>query len=233
MTSSDPPGPHESTPDSVPPQLHAAELNYFSAREQRLQAGFRGTRDRALAPLVRCCLRLGITADAISAAAIAMLVPFGAALIWPFGNWGPIVAVLSLTLHVLLDGLDGPVARAAGTDGPAGAFTDMSLDHAGYLTVTTLLIASERLDGAVGCAYVSTYTLAIVMVTVLNVLQRPLPYVVRTKYLFYALTALDLLTGINVLTAAALAFSLVHALFAVGGLIAVRRALREPSGPSS
>jgi phosphatidylglycerophosphate synthase len=212
--------------ETAPSLIAAPELNYFSAGEQELQAGFRARRDRWLAPIVQPCLQTGLSADFVSGAALAMLVPFGLALFFPLGGWGHVIAVASLSLHVLLDGLDGPVARAAGTAGPAGAFTDMCLDHTGYLVVTTLLASAGLMHGAAATAYVGSYTLSVVMVVLLNILNRPLNYVVRTKYVLYVLVALQQLTGTNVLTAAAGSFAAVHALFAAVGFIAVRRALR-------
>ncbi|MFV0446077.1 MAG: CDP-alcohol phosphatidyltransferase family protein [Planctomycetaceae bacterium] len=219
----EPPSDHDNAAASSTP---GRELNYFAAGEQSLQAGFRNQRDRWLAPLVQVCQRLGISADLMSVLAMSMLLPFGLAIFHRLTIWAPAVAVTSLALHVLLDGLDGPLARAAGTDGPAGAFTDMCLDHSGYLIVTTLLTASGLIDGAAACAYVSAYTLAIVMIVLLNILHRPLAYVVRTKYVFYALVGLQQLAGINLLTEASWTFATVHTLFAAVGFVAVRRALR-------
>jgi phosphatidylglycerophosphate synthase len=207
-------------------ELPASEWNYFAAGEQELQSRFRQRRDQWLAPVVRVCQTSGLSADVISGWAIAMLLPFGLALFLRLGGWSPLVAVAALAAHVLLDGLDGPVARAAGTAGPAGAFTDMALDHTGYLIVTTLLTAAGLVEGWAACAYVSTYTLAVVMVVMLNLLQRPLAYVVRTKYVFYLLVALQQFGGANLLSESAAAFSAVHALFAAVGFAAVRRGLR-------
>ncbi|MCA9056641.1 MAG: hypothetical protein KDA75_22590, partial [Planctomycetaceae bacterium] len=202
------------------------EINYFAEQEQALQKKFRALRDHWLGPLVRGCLRAGVTADVISGLAVLSLLPFGLSLFDLAGSWSPQVAVLSLALHVLLDGLDGPVARGAGTDGPAGAFTDMCLDHIGFLTVTVLITAAGVVAGTAACAYVATYTLAVVMVVVLNLLGRPFRYVVRTKYIFYLLIGLQQLAGLNLLSEAATVFSLVHALFAATGFVRVRNALR-------
>lgn len=216
-----------------PPPRGLAEFNYFAEREQALQAGFRAARDRWLAPLVRLCQRLGITAEVVSGLALAMLAPVAVNMLWPLGLWSPVLVIGGLALHVALDGLDGPLARAAGTDGPAGAFTDMCLDHVGYLIVVGLCAGSGLLSGGVACAYGSTYTVAVVMIVMLNLLGRPLRYVLRTKYLFYVLIAVELCAGPQWLNAAAIAFSVVHGLTAIVGFAAVRRALRSdrPTSP--
>jgi phosphatidylglycerophosphate synthase len=206
------------------------ELSYFADGELKFQHSFRSLRDRLLRPLSVACLKVGITADVVSGLAAAMLVPFGV-LLFSDAGWAPPAAAFCLLLHVLLDGLDGPLARLAGTDGPAGAFTDMCLDHAGYLAVTTLLAFSALVDGAAACLYASTYTLSVALIVVLNMLQRPLRIAIRTKYVFYALYVLLALTGLNLLTPAALTFSAVHLVLSAIAFIAVRQALSERTHP--
>ncbi len=210
---------------------NSSEFNYFSACEQQAQAEFRGRRDRWLAPLVRGCLRLGIRAELVSALAMAMLIPVGVGLAISPGPGSLLLVVAGLALHVGLDGLDGPIARAAGTAGPAGAFTDMCLDHVGFLVVASLCAFYGQMDGAAACVYVSTYTLAVVLVVVLNLLHRPLRVVVRTKYVFYLLVCAQLWRGGDWLTPAATVFSVVHGLSALAGFFAVRKALLETQPP--
>lgn len=209
----------------VAPPLPPLEFNYFAAEEQQLQAGFRAARDRWLEPLVRICRSCGVTAEQISALALAMLLPVAAGLLGPVTMWSPWLVIGGLALHVALDGLDGPLARAARTAGPAGAFTDMCLDHVGFLIVVALTAAAGLLDGLAACLYSSSYTVAVVLTVLLNLLRRPLRYVVRTKYVFYVLVAWQQLGGWNVLTPAADLFSVIHTAFAVWSFFAVRRAL--------
>ena len=224
-----PTAPISSTPQEPQSSAACTYLNCFAGDEQELQAEFRNWRDRIAAPLVQVCLSLGATADRVSGLSLAMLIPFGLCL-WRLDlAWTGPAAVLALTLHVLLDGLDGPLARARHTDGPSGAFTDLCLDHTGYLIVTTLLATLGWLPGGVACAYAATYTLAVVMIVSLNLLGRPLRWAIRTKYLFYALIASRLLGGPALLTEAAMLFSLVHGLYAAIGFFAVRTALRGAS----
>jgi phosphatidylglycerophosphate synthase len=179
---------------------------------------------------VRRCLAVGITAEVVSAIAFLMLVPFGVLLFVGDGQWPLLAASACLLLHVALDGLDGPLARRAGTDGRAGAFTDMCLDHAGFMAVAVLLAASGRLDGVVAAAYVATYTLSVVFTILLNLLRRPLRFVVRTKYVFYALFILHAMGVPNWLTPAATLFAAIHAVFGVVGYFAVRSALAASDG---
>lgn len=206
-----------------------ADLNWFTERERGWQERFRGWRDRTFSPLVRAISRAGVTSNQVSGLALGMLAPFGLALWYGQGSWGPIVAALSLVLHVLLDGLDGPLARAAGSADRAGAVTDMCFDHTGFLIVCVLLAASGRIDGAAACAYAGSYSAAIAMIVALNLVGHPLRFAVRTKYPFYLAVLMQELAGVHWLTPVTVTFSLVQLAVAIVGFSTLRRALRDPS----
>jgi phosphatidylglycerophosphate synthase len=161
----------------------------------------------------------------VSAAALLSLLLVAAGLWLSDPDLRRWLVVAGLALHVALDGLDGPVARASGTSSRAGAFTDMCLDHAGFLIVVSLLCAAGWVEGPAACVYLSTYTLSVILVVAQNVLGRSPRFVVRTKYAFYALTALQAFSDGDLLTPAVWLFGGVHGLFAMRGFFAVRRAL--------
>jgi CDP-diacylglycerol--glycerol-3-phosphate 3-phosphatidyltransferase len=79
----------------------------------------------AIGPIVRACLRLGITADAITYASLALSLAAGALL--AFGHFG--LAALLTAIASLGDALDGLVARASGTAGPSGEVLDAAVDR--------------------------------------------------------------------------------------------------------
>ncbi|MEZ6066658.1 MAG: CDP-alcohol phosphatidyltransferase family protein [Planctomycetaceae bacterium] len=155
------PGTDTSDAARAPDLGRTGEWNYFSASEQRLQSEFRGRRDRLLAPLIDGCRRLGFSADHVSAVAMLLLVPFGWLSMQGDSRSALLVSAACLWGHVLLDGLDGPIARRSGQAGPRGAFTDMCLDHCGFLIFACVMVASGRLAGLPGTLYVSTYTMMV------------------------------------------------------------------------
>lgn len=241
MSTSLPPQPAEPVPAVAPPDAAASpppqpdrpdnwldgEWNYFAAQERPLQHRFRAWRDQLLTKVVDKCLAWHLNADAVSAIGFGMLLPFGL-LTLGANFWGSqVLAGLCLLLHVFLDGLDGPVARRLGTANRVGAFTDMCLDHIGFLVVAVVLAAAGLVHGAAATAYASSYTLAIVLVVLLNLLQKPLWFMVRTKYAFYAVYFLYILGGPNWMTYAALGFAGLHTIFVLIGFLAVRRALAQ------
>lgn len=79
----------------------------------------------ALQPLGRTCVRLGITANAVTFASLALGIAAGAAI--AFGHLG--VAALLSTVSALGDALDGLVARESGTSSNAGETLDAAVDR--------------------------------------------------------------------------------------------------------
>ena len=215
------------------------EFNYFAEREQESQKRFQSLRDSLLNPIVRLLIRCRISADMISCLSMLMLIPFGFLLLRATGpdatgsdsvETGTVaVASIFVWLHVILDAFDGPIARHNGTAGPAGAFTDMSVDHSGMLITATLLTAAGFIDGTVGVVYASSYTLAIVFTIWLNVLGRPFAVVLRTKYLLYGMTSLYGVTGFDrdIFNTVVIGFCVVHTCYAIAGFLRVKAILRS------
>lgn len=206
-----------------------SEFNYFAEQEQAGQKKFQQLRDGLFRPVIRLLIACRISANVISAASILMLVPAGWMLLRSLPASPPaddaLIAALLVWLHVGLDAFDGPLARHTGTDGAAGAFTDMCVDHSGMLITSCLLAGAGLIDGTLTTVYVSSYTVAVVFTVWLNVQGRPFPLVIRTKYLLYALLTLFGLTGQNWLPLAVTAFCGVHIVFAVWGFFRVRNSL--------
>ncbi len=202
------------------------DFNYFAATEQDFQRQFRSRRDRLSAPVVRICRLLGLSADGVTLAGMALLIPFGV-LLFSEAAWAPVVATCLLWAHVVVDVFDGAVARAEGSDGAAGSLTDMCADHGGLLIVITLLAAAGLLDGTVATAYAGAYTVSVAFIIALNVVGQPLQFAIRTKYLVYGLYSLLALTGINWLTDAIIGFTGIHIAFAAIGFARFRSVLKN------
>ncbi|MCA9177085.1 MAG: CDP-alcohol phosphatidyltransferase family protein [Planctomycetales bacterium] len=209
-------------------------LNYFAENEQASQEQFKQHRDRAFSGVVALLVRCNVTPDMLSFVSMLMLAPFGYLVINSPEPGVVAIASLFLLLHVLLDGLDGPLARRLGTAGSAGAFVDMCCDHGGMIIVTWLVSAAGLIDGTIGNIYVATYTVAVVFIISLNILGSPLRFVLRSKYLFYILIGGLGWAGARGwlqppvwiwLDYALVAFSLANAWICCVGFFRIRRAL--------
>jgi phosphatidylglycerophosphate synthase len=76
-----------------------------------------------------------------------------------------LVAFVMLGLHVFLDGIDGPLARYAGTASNQGSFTDSMSDQLVVAFSTITLIHSGHIGVVPGGLYVFFYTLVVVFGT--------------------------------------------------------------------
>ena len=202
-------------------------FNYFAESEQAGQERFQKVRDGLFGPLVRLLIRCRVTADLISLLSLLQLVPFGYLLLTAENPQQIVIASVFVWLHVILDALDGPIARTTGTAGPAGAFTDMCVDHSGMLITTCILTAAELVNPTAAVAYVSSYTVAVAFTIWLNMIGHPFKLVIRTKYLLYALVTVYGMFSANFIGQAVVLFCVIHVIFAIAGFCKLRRILRD------
>jgi phosphatidylglycerophosphate synthase len=202
-------------------------FNYFAESEQAGQERFQKVRDGLFGPLVRLLIRCRVTADLISLLSLAQLVPFGYLVLTAEDSQQIAIASVFVWLHVILDALDGPIARTTGTAGPAGAFTDMCVDHSGMLITTCILTAAGLVNPTAAVAYVSSYTVAVAFTIWLNMIGHPFKLVIRTKYLLYALVTAYGLFAANFFDQAVVLFCVIHVIFAIAGFCKLRRILRD------
>lgn len=167
-------------------------LNDFTDVERERQLAFARARTRWLGHAVKPLQRLGITADHVTLAGLALLIPYA----WFFHS-NPKLAAAFLLTSILIDGIDGVYARVTGTATEGGALTDVCADHIGMI-VTVLLIIHHGLSNAVMAAYYAVIYVAVVALSVLqNYAGVPLQTVIRTKFPLYLLVAVQAFTGWN------------------------------------
>jgi archaetidylinositol phosphate synthase len=204
-----------------------SHFNYFAESEQAGQEHFQKIRDGLFGPLVRFLVRCRVSADLVSLLSLLQLVPFGYLLLTAENAQQVGIASVFVWLHVALDALDGPIARATGTAGPAGAFTDMCVDHSGMLITMCLLTAAGLVDPTAAVAYVSSYTVAVGFTIWLNMIGQPFKLVIRTKYMLYALVTGYGIFGENLIAPSVVLFCVIHVCFAIAGFCRMRRILRS------
>jgi phosphatidylglycerophosphate synthase len=73
--------------------------------------------------ITRVCVGLGLSAHAVTCVMILLGWAAAAALLIP-GLWGPTLALVLAFAQIILDSVDGEVARWRGTAGPVGGFLD-------------------------------------------------------------------------------------------------------------
>ena len=196
-------------------------LNYFSEKERRHEERFKYLRTRWLNPIARILVDVGVTANFISI--IGFLMIFGFVY---FIEINPMMAFIFLVLHVIIDGLDGPVARISKREGNKGAFLDIICDHTGIVVAIGGLIYFDLVNGVIGLAYIYLYTIMIIFTIIRNVMRISSRMVLRTKYFVYILFGIYVFWEINYLDAAMVLFSLIMIISTINDFIAIREKLK-------
>ena len=104
-------------------------------------------------------------------------------MVWYYSRLGAMVCIL---LHVILDGLDGPVARSQGTASAQGSLTDSMCDQIIVTASTICLVQYEYVAIIAGSIYIFTYAMVVGFAMVRNALQQPYSWVVRPRFLVFA-----------------------------------------------
>ncbi len=184
-----------------------------------------GQRLRAvwLEGLLRGLTRWGISPDAVTF--LAGAVGLGFVPLWLLGY--PLGALAMVLVHVLLDGLDGPLARYQQNASPRGSFTDTFTDQLVVtgVTIAWMIHAPHTTHIVAGALYLFLYAVVVAMALVRNALAVPYSWLVRPRFFVYVAIAADwwtdggftfwILTLCNVLLA----------LKCISGFLAVRREL--------
>lgn len=188
-----------------------------------------GQRLRAvlLGPLLRLMIRWGVTADGITLLSAVVGVAFVPFALNQMYAW----AALCLLIHVLLDGLDGPLAREAGNASSRGSFTDTFADQivVTCVIVTWMLLHPGVARVSVGATYIFLYTLVVAMSMVRNALAIPYTWLVRPRFFVYASVVSDLLMSTELTMWVVVIANVLLGVKVVTGFFKLRNQLPGPS----
>lgn len=108
-------------------------------------------------------------------------------------------AIFFLLLHVLLDGLDGPLARFQGVDSQRGSFTDSFCDQVvvSIVTITLMSQSPPWLDIWGGSLFILLYVSVLAIAMVRNALHTPYSWLVRPRFFFFGAIPIELLGASN------------------------------------
>jgi phosphatidylglycerophosphate synthase len=102
------------------------------------------------------------------------------------------VALALLALHVLLDGLDGPLARHLGVASNRGSFTDTMTDQTVVVFSTLALIHEGTAALWPGAMYLVFYTVVVLFAMARNAMAIPYSWLVRPRFFVFAAIPIDL-----------------------------------------
>lgn len=142
-------------------------------------------------PLLKLFLKWGITPNHLTCLSFLC----GLSFCFTYGlNWylAKPIAFCLLGLHVLLDGIDGPLARLAGTAGNRGSFTDTTSDQLIVAFTTMTMIHYGAIGVITGTLYLLFYTIVVVFAMIRSSLAIPYSWLIRPRLIVYAWFLIDL-----------------------------------------
>jgi len=160
-------------------------LHYFSSKEKEGQDVFSKKRTQFLKPISAFLTKLGISPDQVSYFGIFLLILFGI-----FFKSAPVLAFVLLFFYVLMDGIDGSLARFQNSQNKGGSLTDIICDQLGLVLIVGLLLYYNMASPVLGYIYVTIYLTMIVLSVYQNALNIELGLLIRSKYYIYILCGL-------------------------------------------
>jgi phosphatidylglycerophosphate synthase len=152
----------------------------YSAGERGWMQATQRWRERVLGPLLEKLARLGVTPNWLTLASLLAGLAF-----CPLWLVNRPAAFVALALHVLLDGLDGPLARHMGVASRRGSFTDTMSDQSVVTAVAITLMATHVIGVVPGGLYVFLYALVVGFAMIRNALDVPYSWLVRPRFIVY------------------------------------------------
>ncbi len=138
-------------------------------------------RGRALRPLLELLNKHDISPNMLTL--FSLLAGLLAALALPFLT---ILGLVLLLVHVLLDGIDGPLARYTGADSKKGSFTDTASDQVVVFAVMLALVSMNAASSLAAMVYVFSYTVVVGFAIIRNRLNIPYSWLIRPRFVVYA-----------------------------------------------
>jgi phosphatidylglycerophosphate synthase len=205
-----------------------AKADCYSAGERGAMVWWQELRARLLAPLLVWAEGRGICPDHVTFASLVCGLAFCPFWLWPGQPvWSRVAALVALLFHVVLDGLDGPLARHMGIASRRGSFTDTLADQI-VVTASALAVMAAPSPGLnvwVGGLYIFLYAMVVAFAMVRNALGVPYSWLIRPRFWVYAWLALDSFLLPGWLDVVVGLFTVILAAKMTSGFIAIRRML--------
>ena len=162
-----------------------SKVSVYARGEQTMMDSSQAQRHWLFLPLLKILVKCGIIPNHLT----CMSLLCGIGFCFTYGlSWylAKPLAFCLLTLHVLLDGIDGPLARLTGTAGNRGSFTDTTSDQLVVAFTTMTLIHYGLINVIPGSLYLFFYTLVVVFAMIRSSMAIPYSWLIRPRLIVYA-----------------------------------------------
>lgn len=197
--------------------------------EEKLYNSIRDKRDTFVKPLLKCLVFLGFTPDMLSYTGVLLMCLFVYVI-----KTQTIRALWLLLLTLLIDMLDGALARHTHTASDRGKFTDVLMDSINFTLFIIGLVYAGILSGLVATVYVYFMLLVKVLMIIRKNIARHTDWLIHPMagafpnvfvYSSYILFLLYVLFDSNYLTTASQIFSMLLILKAISEYYTIRHTL--------
>ncbi len=192
----------------------------YSSSERRMMNAGQRLRAWLLASALKALDQRGIHADHITALSLGAGLAF-----CPLFFVSKPLAFAMLALHVLLDGLDGPLARLRNDASRKGSFTDSMADQIVIAASTTTLMAAGTVAILPGTLYILAYTLVVLFAMIRNAIGIPYRWLLRPRFIVYVWLIVETYYYPGTINIAVWAFALLLSAFAIRGFFRIRAKL--------
>jgi phosphatidylserine synthase len=175
----------------------------WSPAEQQMKKKGENIKGKVFGLLVKLLVKLGVTANMVS---------FSSAFVGIVSTiflWYDIkISAGLLILALLIDAVDGSVARATNTNNIKGSLTDAFSDQITISATTIGFIAIDLLDPVIGGLYLVLYPMLIIFTILRNATKNPRKLVLRPRGLIYIIFWIYAFGGINIMNEVTLLMAL-------------------------
>ncbi len=204
-------------------QFHAlftmkSKVTCYSGGESRFMEWSQRWRGELLRPLLARFVRAGVCANHITLISLIAGLGFVPALL--LGQSA--LALVLLLAHVILDGLDGPLARHREQASSRGSFTDTMADQVVVTSTALAMIHTGHLSAWAGGLYVFFYALVVGFALVRNAIQAPYSWLFRPRFAIFLWFALEIYLWPGSLDTAVWLATAVLAWKAITGFVKIR-----------
>lgn len=165
-----------------------SKADCYSANERGAMVWTQRLRERWCEPLLAILARAGVRPDHLTWLSLLSGLAFCPLYLSSQYWWSKPAAFMLLALHVIWDGLDGPLARRIGVASRGGSFTDSTSDQIVVAATTiSLMVAEPRpIDVVPGGIYIFVYTMVVAFAMVRNAMGIPYSWLIRPRFCVYA-----------------------------------------------
>ncbi len=174
--------------DGYAPTPGAGGINCYSGGEGDFMKWGQDLRGKWLRPFLSGMAKIGMSANHLTLLSLMAGLAFCPAFL--LGK--PILSFSLLLLHVLLDGLDGPLARFQGKASNRGSFTDTMADQLVVTAAAITMIHAGYADTWPSGLYIFFYTVVVAFAFIRSAMATPYSWLFRPRFLVFTWYVVEL-----------------------------------------